>query len=125
MRAEAIQNLRPMAEWILTENVLTWLDEKQTQPTDAEIDAEIINIQAKADKPQTVSMRQARLALLQGGLLSTVETAIVNGTDDVMKIEWEYATEVNRDWTSLISLTTTLGMTSVQLDDLFLLADSL
>ena len=74
---------------------------------------------------QVVTMRQARLALLQSGLLTTVETAIVNGTDEAMKIEWEYATEVRRDWASLIALTTELGLTSLQLDDLFILADTL
>jgi len=75
--------------------------------------------------PQVVTMRQARLALLQSNLLSTVDTAIANGTDEAMKIEWEYATEVRRDWASLIAMTTTMGMTSAQLDDLFLLASTL
>ena len=75
--------------------------------------------------PSVVTMRQARLALLQSGLLDTVETAITNGTDEAMKIEWEYATDVRRDWASLIALTETLGMTAEQLDELFRLANSL
>ena len=73
----------------------------------------------------TVSMRQARLALLQSGLLQTVDAAIANSTDEAMKIEWEYATDVHRDWASLIALTGTLGMTAEQLDELFILAGSL
>ena len=72
-----------------------------------------------------VTMRQARLALLQSGLLATVETAITTGTDEAMKIEWEYATEIKRDWNSLVALTTALGMTSAELDDLFQLASTL
>ena len=76
-------------------------------------------------KPKVVTMRQARLALLQSGLLATIETAITDGTDEAMKIEWEYATEVKRDWSSLIALTETLGMTSQELDDLFQLASTL
>ena len=76
-------------------------------------------------KPKVVTMRQARLALLQAGLLTTVDTAIANGIDGAMKIEWEYATEVRRDWESLITMATALGMTSSQLDDLFLLASTL
>ena len=75
--------------------------------------------------PSVVTMRQARLALLQSGLLDTVETAITTGTDEAMKIEWEYATDVRRDWASLIALTETLGMTAEQLDELFILAGSL
>jgi hypothetical protein len=73
----------------------------------------------------TVTMRQARLALLQSGLLATIETAITTGTDEAMKIEWEYATEVKRDWGSLVALTTALGMTSQELDNLFQLASTL
>ena len=73
----------------------------------------------------TVTMRQARLALLQSGLLATIETAITTGTDEAMKIEWEYATEVKRDWGSLITLVTQLGITDLQLDDLFQLASTL
>ena len=75
--------------------------------------------------PEVVTMRQARLALLQSNLLTTVTDAIVNGTDEAMKIEWEYATEVRRDWPSLITLATSLGLTSQQLDDLFTLAGTL
>jgi len=75
--------------------------------------------------PQVISMRQARLALLQANLLATVETAIQASTDEAMKIEWEYATEVRRDWTSLIDLSEALGMTSQQMDELFLLASTL
>jgi hypothetical protein len=79
----------------------------------------------QAALPSVVTMRQARLALLQGGLLTAVETTIVGGTDEAMKIEWEYATEINRDWDSLVALTTALGMTSAELDDLFQLASTL
>ena len=76
-------------------------------------------------KPKVVTMRQARLALLQSGLLATIETAITTGTDEAMKVEWEYATEVKRDWGSLITLVTQLGITDLQLDDLFQLASTL
>ena len=75
--------------------------------------------------PKIVTMRQARLALLQEGLLATIETAIVNCTDEAMKIEWEYATEVRRDWASLVTLTESLGMTSTELDSLFTIASTL
>lgn len=91
----------------------------------AEVEADIIPIIPEPIViPQVVTMRQARLALLEQGLLATVDTAIAGGTDEAMKIEWEYATEVRRDWASLITMTETLGMTSAQLDDLFLLAST-
>lgn len=74
--------------------------------------------------PTVVTMRQARLALLEQGLLATVDTAIAGGSDEAMKIEWEYATEVKRDWASLIAMANALGMTDTDLDNLFLLAST-
>lgn len=70
-------------------------------------------------KIDQVSMRQCRLALLNANLLPTVQNAIDTSNDEALKIEWEYALDVKRDWTSLISLTESLGMTDAQLDDLF------
>lgn len=75
--------------------------------------------------PEVVTMRQARLALLQSGLLQTVTDAIATGTDEAIKIEWEYATDVKRDWPSLVALTTSLGITDADLDNLFTLAATL
>ena len=87
-------------------------------------DAELLQ-QIEDAKPKVVTMRQARLALLQSGLLQTVQDAITTGTDEAMKIEWEYATEVRRDWASLVTLTESLGMTSTELDSLFTIASTL
>ena len=90
----------------------------------------IVHVGPSAEKiaaalPKTVTMRQARLALLQSSLLVTVTDAINASTDEALKIEWEYATEVKRDWPSLISLSTGLGMTDTDLDNIFLLASTL
>ncbi len=49
-KAEAIQSLKPEAEWVLHGDVLTWMDEVQTEPTQSEIDAEIIVLQAEYDQ---------------------------------------------------------------------------
>ena len=74
--------------------------------------------------PTSVSMRQARLALLQQGLLATVNAAIAAG-GEADKIAWEYATEVDRSDVLVQNLAAGLGLTSAQLDDLFLLASTL
>lgn len=76
-------------------------------------------------KPKSITMRQARLALLEAGLLETVTEAIQSGTDEAMKIEWEYAAEIEREWQSLITLATALGLSSDDLDALFLAASEL
>lgn len=87
-------------------------------------EAEAISIES-LNVPDVVTMRQARLALLQNNMLSTIDNAVANGIDEAMKIEWEYATEVRRDWPSLIALTASIGITSKQLDDLFRLANTI
>lgn len=46
-KVEAIQSLRPNAEFVLRGDELEWLDKKQTKPTDSEIQAEITRLQAE------------------------------------------------------------------------------
>ena len=45
-KAQAIASLRKGAEWVLDGDELEWLDQNQTQPTDAEIAAEITRLEA-------------------------------------------------------------------------------
>lgn len=78
--------------------------------------------------PATVSMRQARLALLGAGLLQPVNDAIaaMPGTEgEAARIEWEYATEVRRDSRLVAGMAGALTLTEQQLDDLFLVAAGL
>jgi len=44
-KATALQSLRPGAEWVLRGDDLEWLDQNQTEPTSAEIDAEVAKLQ--------------------------------------------------------------------------------
>jgi hypothetical protein len=74
--------------------------------------------------PSIVSMRQARLALLQSGLLSTVSAAIAAG-GEADQIEWEYATEVNRNQPLVQNMKAGLNLSDADLDNLFTLAASL
>jgi hypothetical protein len=41
MIKQALNSLRPFSKWVIKNDIITWLDETQTQPTVAEIDAEI------------------------------------------------------------------------------------
>jgi len=50
--AQALFSLRPSAEWYCEGNTyagLEWRDKKQTQPTEAEIAAEVTRLQAEYD----------------------------------------------------------------------------
>jgi hypothetical protein len=72
--------------------------------------------------PQEVSMRQARLALLGAGLLSTVRQfleALPGDEGEAARIEWEYAGSVTRSSALINSIGGQLGLTETQIDDLF------
>lgn len=45
-KGSALTSLRPGAQWVLRGDDLEWLDTEQTQPTDAEIIAEVARLQA-------------------------------------------------------------------------------
>jgi len=74
--------------------------------------------------PDTVSARQARLALLQGGILASVE-AMIARQDKATRITWEYATEFRRDDPLLTQLAQNLGLSEAEIDQFFTLASTL
>lgn len=73
--------------------------------------------------PQSVTPRQARLALLQATLLDEVELLLAN--DKAMKIWWEYSLDIERNHEYIVMMGMALGLTATQLDDLFVLATTL
>jgi uncharacterized protein YlxW (UPF0749 family) len=46
---DALQSLKPGAEWVLRGDVLEWLDGSQTEPTTAELAAEVTRLQGVYD----------------------------------------------------------------------------
>lgn len=78
--------------------------------------------------PRTVTMRQARLALLGLGLLDDVDSAIASlpsPQKEAAKIEWEYSQEVQRHNGFVAQLSPVLGLDNTQLDQLFITASKL
>jgi hypothetical protein len=78
--------------------------------------------------PQEVTMRQARLALLDAGLLSSVQPAI-NSLPEPAKtraqIEWDYSNALQRGNSFVATLGTSLGLNEESLDNLFITAAKL
>lgn len=78
--------------------------------------------------PAKVTMRQARLALLAVGKLAAV-TAAINALPrpqkEAAQIEWEYSQEVQRHNGLVSLLAPALGMSSADLDQLFITAAEL
>jgi hypothetical protein len=84
--------------------------------------------QSEANKPKEVTMRQARLALLQAGLLDKVTAAIAgmpSPQKQAAEIEWEYSNPLKRSQPLVTQLGAALGMDTSQLDALFLTASTL
>ena len=46
-KIDALHSLRPGAEWVLRDDDLEWLDAVQTEPTAAELEAEVVRLTAE------------------------------------------------------------------------------
>jgi len=78
--------------------------------------------------PQSVTMRQARLALYAAGLLTSVDAAIASMPEPdktAAQITWEFAATVDRQFGMVPALAAALGMSDTQIDDLFIAAAKL
>jgi hypothetical protein len=84
--------------------------------------------QAEAAKPKEVTMRQARLALLQAGFLDKVMAAIAgmpSPKKEAAQIEWEYSNSLKRSQPLTVELGEALGLDAAALDALFLTSSKL
>jgi hypothetical protein len=82
---------------------------------------------AEALKPVSVTMRQARLALLEAGLLDNVQNIVagmqgVEGT--AARIEWEYSSTMVRSQPLVAQLAAVLKLKPADVDALFLSAST-
>lgn len=73
--------------------------------------------------PEEVTMRQARLALLDAGLLTNVQTAIDSLPEPAKtkaQIEWDYSNALQRDNQFVSVLGAALGLSAQDIDNLFI-----
>ena len=77
----------------------------------------------KSQVPQSITPLQAKLQLLKLGLLDEVE-ALVTG-DRTAQLYWEYASVVERDNAVLLLMANSIGLTSEQVDEMFIEASKL
>lgn len=76
------------------------------------------------DVPQTVNPRQIRQALTALGLRNAVETAVSTAGQD-MQDWWGFTPSFDRYHPEVLAMASTLGVTSAQVDALFIRAGSL
>lgn len=74
--------------------------------------------------PSVITPRQCRIMLAQHGLLSQVEAAVAS-MDEATRITWEYAIEFQRNDPLLLAVAEGLGLSSEQLDAMFIAAAAL
>ena len=58
-KTDALFSLKPNAKWTLRGEELEWLDSEQTQPTEAELTAEVARLQAAYDAKEYARSRAA------------------------------------------------------------------
>lgn len=79
----------------------------------------------KSIVPNSITMRQARLTFLSAGILTNLESAINSIAEEnarsVAQIEWQFGEYVHRNNSPITSLiANVLGLTELQIDDLFI-----
>ena len=80
------------------------------------------NFSSPKNVPNFITMRQARLALLDAGLLDEVEAAI---TTPENRIWWDYSTTVERNHPLVDAVLIALGKSPEEIDQMFIEAAKL
>ena len=79
--------------------------------------------------PKFVTPRQIRLALIMSGISLDVIENTINSLSEpqksIVRVTWEYSVEFQRNNPVLTSMAPVLGLTSEQVDQLFILANTL
>jgi len=91
-KAEAIDSLVPAASWTMRNDTdIEWLDSEKTEPTEAEIDAEIIRLQAAYDALEYARKREAEyptVAELTISLFDAADKAALVTKRAAVKTKW-------------------------------------
>ena len=61
-KAEALYSLKPNAEWNMVGDTINWLDSSETQPTDSEIETEVVRLTNLLPMTLLRNERNSRLA---------------------------------------------------------------
>ena len=72
--SDALQSLRPKAQFAVRGDVIEWLDTEQTQPSQSEIDAEVIRLQAEYDALEYQRKRKAEYPTVEELVVALYDT---------------------------------------------------
>ena len=90
IKADALQSLRPNAQWVLRGDVVEWMDTEQTQPTEAEIQAEITRLQAEYDANEYQRQRASAYPSIADQLDKIYHEGIDAWKADIAAVKQEY-----------------------------------
>ena len=110
--------------WKVAPMFVEYTDEEGTVTVEQQIAAYEAQKAAQRRANMACTPRQARLALASAGVYEAVQTAVA-AVSDQARIEWEYATMVERTSPIITEMQGSLGMTDEDLDGLFDLAVTL
>ena len=85
-KIEAIQSLKPGAQWVMRDDVLEWKDNIQTQPTEQQIAAELARLQQEFEDKEYQRKRVAEYPSI-GEQLDALFHAGVFPSDMAQKIQ--------------------------------------
>ena len=85
-RTSALVSLRPGARWSMLGDVITWNDETQ-QPSEEEINAEILRLQAEHDAQEYARDRQAEYPSLDDLIVALWENVVEERASAVVALE--------------------------------------
>ena len=84
---KALNSLRPNAEWVVRGDVIEWLDSEYTEPTKAEIDAEIVRLQAEYDSQEYARNRQSEYPSIDELIVALWENVVEERAASVIELE--------------------------------------
>lgn len=109
--------------WAIRDMFSDYTTDEGVLVTKLEQETKYLADKAKALVPSSITPRQARLKLLEVNLLDNLEAVIT--TNRAWQIEWEYATEVERDSPLIDAVASEAWLTSEQIDQMFIEASKL
>jgi hypothetical protein len=98
-----------------------WDAEKQAWFENKARAAELAEAAARAAIPKSVTMRQARRAMIDAGIYEKVDAAIKQAGGKAL-VDWEYSNTFDRSNPMIESMATQLKLTEKQIDELFIKA---
>ena len=85
--SDALTSLRPGAEWVVRGDKLDWHDSEQTEPTKAEIDAEVARLQAEQDATEYQRNRKAEYPSIEELVVALWENVVEERAASVISLE--------------------------------------